>query len=116
MRFGGEFKIDIEGKSVKILLNITTLANAEESSGLPMSKILEGIQKEPLKAVPLLCWHGYEVACWNDDVEPEFSEKQFRAKLGSVNWQSVMESIGETLDADEDSKKKKATPKKKKAN
>jgi hypothetical protein len=110
MKFGGEFEFDLNGKKQKCLLNLTTLGEVIEESGLELHEIFEGLQKQPLRVMPLLLWHGVKVACWAEDIEPEMSRNKFNALLGSCNWQDLTPKILATMgDEEDDAKKKQAT-------
>ena len=118
MKFGGEFDFEIQGKKTKCVLNLTTLGEVIEETNMELSEILEGIQTRPLYVLPKLLWHGVNVAAWQTDTEPEWSQRQFTALLGSLDWEVLTPKIVDTLASDEDKEeaKKKTTRTAKKAN
>lgn len=110
MKFGGAFDLEIEKKKIGICLNLTALAEVEEDLKIPLQDILEGISDRPLRIIPRLLWHGHRVACWDSDSETAFSEKQFLAKIGSMDWEEITPKIIETLSSGEKQEAKKKNP------
>ena len=102
MKFGGEFEIDLGEEKTRILLNMTALGEIEEETNLPLQGILDAITSQPLSMMSRVLWHGHRVACWAEDLEPEFSEKKFKALLGSQDWSSIMPKIVQTLSTGEE--------------
>lgn len=114
MKYGGAFDLEIEKKKIRICLNLTALAEVEEDLKIPLQEILEGIANHPLRIIPRLLWHGHRVACWDLDSDPVFSERQFLAKIGSMDWQEITPKIIETLSSGENEEEKKRKPRAKK--
>lgn len=110
MKYGGAFDLEIEKKKIRICLNLTTLGEVEEDLNIPLQEILEGITDRPLRIIPRLLWHGHRVACWDSDSETAFSEKQFLAKIGSMDWSQITPKIVETLSTGEEQEPKKKSP------
>lgn len=107
MKFGGEFEFELNGKKTTCLLNLTTMGEVIEDTKLELSDVLEAIQTRPLYILPKLLWWGVQVAAWRDDKEPPYSQRQFTAFVGSLDWQELTPKIVETLSSDEDEKEAK---------
>lgn len=109
----GHFTITLaDGMELPCLCNLYTLQEWGEATGLDLGDLQESLQKQALKQLPLLLWHGIVAAHELDEIPLPIAQRKFQIVFGSSDWTPAVENVGKALNFLEDDGKKKVAKRK----